>query len=408
MRADIVEMLAAAGSGHPGGSLSACDIIAVLYFDKMNIDPKNVEDPDRDRFVLAKGHAAPALYAALAERGYFPREDLITLRKYGSHLQGHPNMADTPGVEMSTGSLGQGLSVANGMALAGRLDNRDYYVYCIMGDGEIQEGQVWEAAMSAGHYGLDHVIAFVDHNHLQIDGNNDEVMTVNPIEDKFRAFGWNVMTIDGHDYDAISDAVETAKATKGKPTVIVCRDRQGQGRLLHGERRGLARRGADGRAGQPSHLPSCAASNVPRIRPLQAPTRGAPMNSATREAYGKALAELAPTNPDIVALDADLSGTTKSADMGIAEADMVGTAAGLATCGKIPFASTFSVFATCRALDQIRNSICYPHLNVKVVGTHAGPSCGEDGGSHQAVEDIAIMRSLPNMTVVVPADDVEA
>ncbi len=229
MRADIVEMLAAAGSGHPGGSLSACDIIAVLYFDKMNIDPKNVEDPDRDRFVLAKGHAAPALYAALAEKGFFAREDLKTLRKSYSHLQGHPNMNTTPGVEMSTGSLGQGLSVANGMALAGRLDNRDYYVYCLMGDGEIEEGQVWEAAMSASHYGLDHVIAFVDHNHLQIDGNNDQVMTVNPIDEKFRAFGWNVLTIDGHDLDAISDAIDAAKATKGKPTVIIAETVKGKG-----------------------------------------------------------------------------------------------------------------------------------------------------------------------------------
>ncbi len=229
MRADIVEMLAAAGSGHPGGSLSACDIIAVLYFDKMNIDPKNVEDPDRDRFVLAKGHAAPALYAALAEKGFFAREDLKTLRKSYSHLQGHPNMNTTPGVEMSTGSLGQGLSVANGMALAGRLDNRDYYVYCLMGDGEIEEGQVWEAAMSASHYGLDHVIAFVDHNHLQIDGNNDQVMTVNPIDEKFRAFGWDVLTIDGHDLDAISDAIDAAKATKGKPTVIIAETVKGKG-----------------------------------------------------------------------------------------------------------------------------------------------------------------------------------
>ncbi len=229
MRIDIVEMLAAAGSGHPGGSLSATDILAVLYFDKMNIDPANPTDPDRDRLVLAKGHAAPALYAALAQKGFFPRKDLITLRKSSSYLQGHPNMQTTPGVEMSTGSLGQGLSVANGMALAGRLDNRDYYVYCIMGDGEIQEGQVWEAAMSAGHYGLDHVIAFVDHNHLQIDGNNNEVMTVNPIEDKFRAFGWNVMTIDGHDFDAISDAVDAAKASSGKPTLIVAETIKGKG-----------------------------------------------------------------------------------------------------------------------------------------------------------------------------------
>lgn len=229
MRIDIVEMLAAAGSGHPGGSLSATDILAVLYFDKMNIDPTNPEDPDRDRLVLAKGHAAPALYAALAQRGYFPREDLITLRKSNSHLQGHPNMQTTPGVEMSTGSLGQGLSVANGMALAGRLDGRDYYVYCLMGDGEIQEGQVWEAAMSASHYGLDHVIAFVDHNRLQIDGTNDQVMTVNPIDEKFRAFGWDVICIDGHDYEAISDAVDKAKATKGKPTVIVAETIKGKG-----------------------------------------------------------------------------------------------------------------------------------------------------------------------------------
>ncbi len=229
MRIDIIEMLAAAGSGHPGGSLSACDILAVLYFEKMNIDAANYEDPDRDRLVLAKGHAAPALYAALAEKGFFPREDLITLRKSDSYLQGHPNMQTTPGVEMSTGSLGQGLSVANGMALAGRLDKRDYYVYCIMGDGEIQEGQVWEAAMSAGHYGLDHVIAFVDHNHLQIDGSNDEVMTVNPIQDKFRAFGWHVITIDGHDFEAISNAIEEAKATTGKPTVIVAETIKGKG-----------------------------------------------------------------------------------------------------------------------------------------------------------------------------------
>ena len=229
MRAHIVAMLAEAGSGHPGGSLSATDIIATLYFSHMNVDPNNPDWEDRDRFVLGKGHAAPALYAALALRGFFPEEDLLTVRKIGSHLQGHPCMNTTPGVDMSTGSLGQGLSVANGMALAGRLDARDYYVYCVMGDGEIQEGQVWEAAMSASHYGLDHVIAFVDHNHLQIDGDNDEVMTVNPIDEKFRAFGWNVITIDGHDLQAISDAVDAAKANKGKPTMIVAETIKGKG-----------------------------------------------------------------------------------------------------------------------------------------------------------------------------------
>ena len=229
LRIDMIEALAAAGSGHPGGSLSATEIITVLYFDKMHIDPHNPADPDRDRFVLSKGHAAPALYAALAERGFFPREELLRLRKLDSHLQGHPNLGDTPGVDMSTGSLGQGLSVANGMALAGRLDHKDYWVYCIMGDGEIEEGQVWEAAMSAGHYGLDHVIAFVDHNGLQIDGSNDQVMTVMPIVDKFEAFGWDAVSIDGHDMDAIAAAIERAKTVKGKPSVIVCETVKGKG-----------------------------------------------------------------------------------------------------------------------------------------------------------------------------------
>ena len=229
MRIDIIEALAAAGSGHPGGSLSAADIIAVLYFEKMSIDPTNPWWEDRDRFVLSKGHAAPALYAALAARGFFPHEDLIMLRKTYCHLQGHPNQNYTSGVDMSTGSLGQGLSVANGMALAGRLDGRDYWVYCLMGDGEIQEGQIWEAAMSSAHYKLNRLIAFVDHNNLQIDGSNPEVMGVNPIDEKFRAFGWNTMVINGHDHDAIAEAIEEAKKSEDKPTVIVCETVKGKG-----------------------------------------------------------------------------------------------------------------------------------------------------------------------------------
>lgn len=229
MRAHIVEMLAAAGSGHPGGSLSATDILATLYFKHMRVDPNDPEWGDRDRFVLCKGHAAPALYTALAMRGFFPEEELVTVRKLGSRLQGHPDRTKVPGVDMSTGSLGQGLSVANGMALAGRVDGRDYYVYCIMGDGEIQEGQVWEAAMSAAHYKLDHLIAFVDHNGLQIDGPNTSVMNVMPIDEKFAAFGWNVMRIDGHDLDAIDAAVTEAKRCEGKPTVIVCETVKGKG-----------------------------------------------------------------------------------------------------------------------------------------------------------------------------------
>ena len=229
IRIDIIESLAAAGSGHPGGSLSCADMLTVLYFEKMNVNPERPVDPDRDRLVLSKGHAAPALYAALAERGFFPREELIRLRKVDSHLQGHPNMTYTLGVDMSTGSLGQGLSAANGMALAGRLDNKDYYVYVILGDGESQEGQIWEAAMSAAHYKLDHIIALYDHNGLQIDGTNDEVMTVNPVDEKFAAFGWNVLSCDGHDLEALSAAIDEAKTCEGKPTVIICETIKGKG-----------------------------------------------------------------------------------------------------------------------------------------------------------------------------------
>lgn len=229
IRQDIVRMLGEAGSGHPGGSLSAADILTVLYFHEMKIDPANPEWPDRDRFVLSKGHAAPVLYAALAEKGYFPKEELKTLRKIGSRLQGHPSMKHLPGVEMSTGSLGQGLSTANGMALAGKLDGRDYRIYVVLGDGELQEGQVWEAAMASAHYKLDNVVAFVDHNGLQIDGPVAEVMSPEPVADKWRAFGWNVEVIDGHNLTDIINALEAAKQVKGKPTAIIANTIKGRG-----------------------------------------------------------------------------------------------------------------------------------------------------------------------------------
>lgn len=218
-----------AQSGHPGGSLSIADILAVLYFEVMNVDPKNPKMPDRDRFVLSKGHCAPALYGILAEKGFFPVEDVATLRRTDSYMQGHPDMKGIPGIDMSTGSLGQGISAANGMALAGKLAGKDYRVYTVLGDGELEEGQVWEAAMFAAHYKLDNLTAFVDNNGLQIDGNIADVMNSNPIDKKFEAFNWNVITIDAHDYDAILDAVNQAKATKGKPTVVIAKSVKGKG-----------------------------------------------------------------------------------------------------------------------------------------------------------------------------------
>ncbi|HAA63914.1 MAG: Transketolase domain protein [Caldanaerobacter subterraneus] len=229
VRIDIINMLAEAGSGHPGGSLSCADILTLLYFDKMNVKPDNPKWEDRDRLVLSKGHAAPALYAVLAEKGFFPKEELKTLRKLGSILQGHPDMKSTPGLDMTTGSLGQGLSAANGMALAGKLDKKGYRVYVILGDGELQEGQIWEAAMTAAHYKLDNLTAILDFNGLQIDGPNREVKNIEPVNEKFNAFGWHVIEIDGHDFDQIDKAIEEAKATKGKPTLIIAHTIKGKG-----------------------------------------------------------------------------------------------------------------------------------------------------------------------------------
>lgn len=218
-----------AASGHPGGSLSIAEILSYLYFEEMNIDPSNPKMPDRDRFVLSKGHAAPGLYATLALRGFFPVEELENLRQIDSILQGHPDMKHIPGVDMSTGSLGLGISAACGMALAAKYKNEDYRVWSIIGDGESEEGQVWEAAMFAAHYKLDNLAVFVDWNGLQIDGTVAEVMNPTPLDEKFRAFGWNVISIDAHDLDAVEAAVELAKATKGKPTAIIAKSVKGKG-----------------------------------------------------------------------------------------------------------------------------------------------------------------------------------
>ncbi|HHV64870.1 MAG TPA: transketolase [Peptococcaceae bacterium] len=229
IRQDIIEMLVQAKSGHPGGSLSAADIMAVLYFSVLRIDPARPDWPDRDRFVLSKGHAAPVLYAALAERGFFPREELLKLRQTGHFLQGHPDMKKVPGVDMSTGSLGQGISAAAGMALAGKIDQKDYRVYCLLGDGEIAEGLVWEAAMAAAHYKLDNLVGILDHNGLQIDGRNEDVLNSAPLKAKWEAFGWNVLEVDGHNTEELLNVFDLAKNLKGKPTMIIAETVKGKG-----------------------------------------------------------------------------------------------------------------------------------------------------------------------------------
>jgi len=229
IRIGIIKSVYSAGSGHPGGSLSAADILTVLYFKEMNIDPENPRMPGRDKFVLSKGHASPGIYSTLAERGFFPKEELLTFRKMGSKLQGHPDMKKVPGIEMSTGSLGQGFSAAVGMALANKLDKDPGRVYVLMGDGELQEGMVWEAFMSAAHFKLDNLTVIIDWNGLQIDGKNDDVMSVTPIDEKLKGFRWEVMTIDGHDLEEINYAFEKARECKGKPFAIIAKTVKGKG-----------------------------------------------------------------------------------------------------------------------------------------------------------------------------------
>lgn len=228
IRKHIIEEVYSAASGHPGGSLSCTDILTVLYFKEMRVDPGKPRWEDRDRFVLSKGHCAPALYAALAEKGYFPVEELVKFRNAESYLEGHPSMRYVPGVDMSTGSLGQGISTAVGMAIAGKLDKKDYRVYSILGDGELEEGQVWEAAMAAAHYKLDNLVAFVDHNGLQIDGKITEVMSPEFVGEKFSAFGWKVINISGHDYEQIINALAEARKVEGKPVAIIAETIKGK------------------------------------------------------------------------------------------------------------------------------------------------------------------------------------
>ncbi len=228
VRKNVLTAVHAAGSGHPGGSLSIADLLTLLYFEVLNVNPENPKNPDRDRFVLSKGHCSPALYGVLAERGFFPKEDLVTFRKTGSYLQGHPDMKSVPGVDMSSGSLGQGICAANGMALAGKIDKKSYHVYTVLGDGELEEGQVWEAAMYAAHYKLDNLTAFVDFNGLQIDGKITDVLSPLPIDKKFDAFGWHTIVCDAHDFKALEKAIKKARSVKGKPTVVILKSIKGK------------------------------------------------------------------------------------------------------------------------------------------------------------------------------------
>ena len=445
MRGYDLAVLCAAGSGHAGGTLSIMDITAALYLHVAEHDPLDPSWPARDRIVWSTGHKAPSLYLGLAFAGFCPIEDVALLRKLSSPYQGHPHWLKLPGVEVSTGSLGQGLSLAIGIALAGRLNGQNFKTFCIMGDGEQQEGQVWEAAMEAAHYKLNNLVAIVDCNRLQIDGKVSEVMSVDPLDEKYRSFGWEVIRIDGHNMREIVEGFGRAKEITDKPVVLLAETVKGKGVSFmediagwHGKvpnreelERALVELGTPVPVDLLFEKAKKYQQEVDRKLEQKMPkfhrnywwnaeeTMKVKMEP-TRMGFGQALAD----NGDderVVCLGLDISGSITISQfyagkperkkrwlsMGIAEQSATSVAAGLAKEGKLPVLGTYATFAAARNLDQIRTSVCYGNFNVMIAGAHGGVSVGPDGATHQALEDLFAMGGLPNMSVVVPCDSVE-
>lgn len=450
MRGLNMVSLCAAGSGHSGGTMSIMDIVSALYLHVATHDPKNPFWGGRDRIIWSTGHKAPSLYLALGMSGYFDVEEVVKLRKLYSPYQGHPHWVKLPGVEASTGSLGQGLSIAVGIALAAKLDNKNYHIYALTGDGEHQEGQMWEAIMEAGNFKLDNLTNVLDKNRLQIDGWVKDVMDIDPIVDKYKAFKWNVMEIDGHNMKEILDAFEKAKIFKGKPTLIVAHTIKGKGVDFmeniagwHGKspvceqmERALEQLGFKDKkdildkdklfkkaedyqteatkkleAKQPKFSNDYFWNRMDKMKAKM---------DATRKGFGRALNEVG-DDERVVCLGADISGSITISDfykdhperkrrflsMGIAEQSGTGVSAGLAKEGKLPVIGTYGVFAAGRNLDQLRTTVCYGNFNVFIAGAHGGVSVGPDGATHQALEDLFQICGLPNMHVCVPCDSVE-
>jgi transketolase len=457
MRAYNMIALTAAGSGHTGGTLSIMDIAAALYLKVIDHDPADPDWDDRDRVIWSVGHKAPALYVTLGMAGYFPLEETVKLRQLWSGFEGHPNRFVLPGIEISAGSLGQGLGVAVGSAMRAKLDGKEYRVYCVMGDGEQQEGSVWEAVMSAAHYNLDNLVAVIDLNGLQIDGTTDEVMKVTPLEEKYRAFGWEVIRADGHDLENLLEVFEQAGQTKDKPVVILAKTIKGKGVSFAEDvagYHGIPPR--DGRYGEESlarAIQDIYGANEHAFTPgkidyllgkakeyhqevkgkldhalpsfskvywwNQADMMKVEMDP-TRFGFGRALS-LIGSDESTVAFGADITASIKMDDfyrghperekrffsMGIAEQNMTTVAAGFAREGKTAFIGSYGVFVSGRNWDQIRTTLCYNNLDVKIAGAHGGISVGPDGATHQALEEIPLMYYLPNMKLAVPCDALE-
>ncbi len=450
MRAYALVAIHASGTGHPGGSLSVMDITAALFLNEVNLQPEDPRWECRDRVIFSGGHKAPALYVGMAEAGFYDLDDVVTLRKCGSPFQGHPHCLKLNGIEVSTGSLGQGLGVGVGVALASRLDNCPARVYVVMGDGEQQEGSVWEAAMSASNFRLDNLCAIIDKNRLQIDGWVKDVMDIDPLPDKYRAFGWHVVEIDGHNMQEILDAFDEARNTKGQPTAIIAHTVKGKGVSFMEDQAGWHGVATKDREQLDKALTDLACPTLPAAKvdalmaeaKLYAESAAADIDSQhpkigrnywwnetpdmkvemdpTRMGFGRALKRIG-DDERICTLHADISKSICITDFetghperlnrvfstGIAEQNMMQVAAGLSLNGKIPITGTYGVFASGRPWDQLRTTVCYGNLNVKIAGAHGGISVGPDGATHQSLEEISLMYVLPNMHLEVPCDSVE-
>ena len=455
MRCYSITAIALAESGHTGGTMSVIDIATVLYFKIIKHDPKNPEWEDRDRVFWSVGHKAPALYASLGLSGYFNIDDMVLLRKLGSGFEGHPNRFKLPGIESSSGSLGQGLGIAVGSALNAKLTSKDYKVYCIMGDGELDEGSVWEAAMSASHYKLNNLVAIIDRNGLQIDGLTSDVMELEPLAAKWRSFGWEVFECDGNDIKDLVDTLNKTVTVKNKPSVVIAKTVKGKC-ISYAENvcgyHGISPKdGVSGKESLEKALEdiNCTEFSKSKVEFLINKAKSyqkeidrkiedtVPKFSKNyfwncqdtmkvemdpiRMGFGKGIEKIG-SDPNVIALGADITDSIKMSSfyqnhperkkrffsMGIAEANMTVVAAGLAKEGRIPFIGSYGVFITGRNWDQIRTTICYNNYNVKIVDAHGGISVGQDGATHQSLEDISNLYYLPNMNIIVPADSVEA
>jgi len=457
MRAYNMISICAAKSGHTGGTLSIMDITSALYLKKLRHDPDNPTWDERDRVFWSVGHKAPALYVALGMAGYFNIEDTVKLRKLWSGFEGHPNMMKLPGLELSSGSLGQGLGVAVGSALRAKLDGKTYRVYAITGDGEQQEGSIWEAVMSASHHRLDNLCAILDRNKLQIDGFTKDVLNIEALEEKYSSFGWHVIVVDGHDIKKILEAFDDAEKIKGKPTVIIADTIKGKG-VSYAENvcgyHGVAPK--DGICGNESlekaiediYSGSKNGMSIEKINSLlkiaedyqkevdkkvegkmpkfgknywwNSEERMKVEMDPTRFGFGRAIEKIG-ADEKVVAFGADITASIKMDSfyanhperkkrffsMGIAEQNMTVAAAGMAKEGKIAYIGSYGVFVTGRNWDQIRTTCCYNNFNVKIAAAHGGISVGQDGATHQALEEISTLYYLPNMHIEVPADSVE-